>query len=444
MSGITIRGMSGNPAGVVLTGADTNSGMWWFVPSSPSAGDPPARFKGLTFVFTNRTVGNLYWTGGPLIMEDVVVDACSAADEIVHTDCVGDVTFLRCTFAGRNWTNGMNSQAFVGVWGAASNNATLRLVDCTAFGSGTNTSAYIVGGHAGGTPPEVYGGTYFDSSSRLIMSGGLGGAYSFFTKFPNTGPPFIRTNTAYTSMFGCRAETRGAGWFTIYPSLGVRSNAYLLFSSLSATNYPASSTMVGRIAVNEDTNDCPVAHNRITLDGGRFLTLSTGNKTYVGNIVRGAGEGARVYNYTSGNGMPSRLLGNTWVTNTLAVSYGFTNFALAMTNNAFVGNTTAFTMYDYIATNTLRAGYNIIDNTIDAGAYQWPASNTTNVNAAVSIITSIPTAAGNCDDTGLGYGWAADSDPWGLVWLFHPARAPIGAVSVQRTYADAVVFPDAW
>jgi hypothetical protein len=68
----------------------------------------------------------------------------------------------------------------------------------------------------------------------------------------------------------------------------------------------------------------------------------------------------------------------------------------------------------------------------------------TNIQPDVVLTTLRPTPGGNCDETGIGYGFCGGSDYHGLVYLYHPARAPRGARAVQRWWVDGVLFPDAW
>jgi hypothetical protein len=424
MEGITIRGASGHRDTVVLTGAAADTGGWGLLLTGAQLW---AGFAHLSFNFSNQ-LSSFLAGDGKLRLEDVTL----AGPQRVYGTLLSrgaDREAMETLFLRVQCDHSSNDCfSFWAWWRDPAKRQ--RLVDCVGFNAGGDDNAQVLTTHHG-LPVEVYGGSYRDAPANIVANGD-GSFYSFFTRFGGSGC------VADSGLFGCTVATTGnpVGVAIAPQAYSGGSNTYVLFSRLCSV--AVSQAQIG------NTTNCPLGHSLFSAEPqGRGWLGMHGGCLATGNVLAGGDDGC-LLDYFSSNTNDVRLTGNTFLFSACGLSYQSPNYRLFVTNNAFYGNDVSLALAS-ACNNDFFSDYNTYDPVCVANsAAVFGANDTTNVDAAIDPATLRPVAGGNADDTGLGYGWCGDSDPFGLVWLFHPARAPRGARAVQRVYPDSVLFPDAW
>lgn len=424
MEGITIRGATGDPADVIITGDGVSTNGTWSVLGGATSF---AALRDLTFNFSaiNARFSVL---GGRLATQDVVMAGpASATTDVFAFEATAAPIIIE---ALRHTCQNGSDDLFNGNGDVTNNSGSrCRFVNCTASVAGPGNSAFQCLTTHNGLPIEWYGGLLEDAFTNIAAPDATTSPIYLF--FAQCGKGARDSGLLNTTLFACDVDGR------ITSSFGAETGSYFSHISFGATMAAANGAFRNMSGIAE--------HNYlVSLSGsGRALHNSNASGSYDGaryNVFNDFSEGVR-FNDSAGAGGTSTTKGNTFISCTTALAIGDNNLLTQARNNVTKGSTTGVNVTATSMAN-LTTDYNTIDPTIDAD-YVAGANDLVAGDAALDAFY-FPTAAGNCDGNGDATleDFIGDSDPWGYVRVYKSDRVSRGARDIPAIYSGAYLQPD--
>lgn len=415
--GILIRSASGNHDDVIISGTLTNSGTWSI---NNTTGTGYAGIKDISFDYST-TASVLSTYGGKWLFQNVRIlgPNTNGADlwelGITTTDTItSDALYCICTNSYSDCINGAGGTGNAG--------SRVRFFECTGAVAGTNANDQIATTH-GGLAFEMYGCNWSDAKLNTVAPDAI--TSPMYLLYCDLGYGTRADGIQNASLIhGCNITcTNGDG-------IG---SSYTTQSIFTGVGFAASSTLF--------RNQTGHYGNLVTCPVGRAFFDSIDNREHRGNIVIRGGEAFRTSNSTSNSIVA--MIGNTCISNGIALSFGDVNITQWVTNNACrVSGTSINCTAGEDARMQKSSG--VYDPTVSVN-YTPVASDITGVDAALDA-SFFPTAAGNCDGNGdtNAVNFAGSSDFAGFPRVYLRTRISRGARELPAVYTGAVLLPDLW
>lgn len=426
--GITIRSASGLAAQCRIGAATSSSNRWSLTQTGARL---PTSFYGITFDFSGTSAANFGLHRGIFNVEGCRFTGTAVGVDVFHftgssTGSSDGLTLnvLRCQMdtGGADLIAGNNTQG---------GGNTVRVVDCTAYGTGLLQSHQCVTTHGAGVPLQVFGGRYSDAQSNAFApgagSGTEGRIYAFFVT-TTAGTRACRMQD--TDMFGC--DLAASSQMSLKAGFGL----YWLANQI-------------RSGIGEHTARDGICEGNLIKNAGigsygmQLYPSSQSSSSYRFNVIDGFAEGVRIADSVataSGNVAVSHL---TLVNTNVALRasdprLGMTLHHIACRNSGTSISTTASAM------SRLSARFNVLDPTVSS-FYLAAASDVVGVDAALDG-NYFPWSGGNCDGAGdaAATDWVGGTDWQGYALRLASGTLDRGARCRPRIIPDGELFPDMW